>query len=220
VSGRPYDAETANAKQAYADFAEREHAVALAELKLADIERDLEAAKTERARAIELEDQDAAVRHVDGDEAAPVKPQRVKRIAALSSKIPALTAAIPLQKARIAERRSELAAAQVPFTRGILEAAVGVQDPAVQRIITGLAQLASDLSDLVAADLIRLGTIGDRFSIPVGQPVPFAGTMVVHKFLAAIPPRLRPPELTLERIEARARASASAAICNIKEKTK
>jgi hypothetical protein len=220
VSGRSYEAETANAKQAYADFAEREHGVALAELKLTDIERELETAKTDRARAIELEDQDAAVRHVDGDEAAPVKPQRVKRIAALSSKIPALTAAVPLQKARIAERKSELTAAQVPFTRGILEAAVAIQNPAVQRIITGLAQIAPDLCDLMAADLIRMGTIGDRFSIPAGQPVPFAGTTVVHKLLAAIPPRLRPPELTFERIEARARASATAAICNIKEKTK
>jgi len=215
-----YEAELAPAALAYAGVAEHEHGVALAEMKLADIKRDLETHKAERARAIELEDKDAALRHVDGIEAAPPKLQRVKRIASLSEKIPALTAAIPLQQTRVEERRQQLQATRLPFTAAIVQATISIQEPAAERIKATLAALKPDLIDIIAADLIRSEMIGDRFPISTDQRPPFAGSVVARKLLSSIPPRLLPAELTFDRLEASARSAAAAAVHHIKENAK
>ena len=105
---------------AYAVIAENEAQCETNRQKLVDIQDELDDIKVERAHKIELEDKDAALRLVDGDDAVAPNPQRAKRIAAISSKIPALTAAIPLQRRRIAESERQLADAQPPFTAAIM----------------------------------------------------------------------------------------------------
>lgn len=212
-----FDAAIGNAAAAYAALTVKTAAVASAEARGREIDRELEAMKTERVRAIELEDQDAAIRHVDGDEAVAAKPQRAKRLEALGRKIPAAVAAIPLQKARIAERERELQEARVPFTAAIMEAVVEIQLPAARRVQALIGELEQSLVDLLAADIIRDATIGDRFRVPTGQTVPFLSGGVVRALLGSLPERFRPVNFTFERLQLKARATANRAIAQIKE---
>ncbi|MBD8679265.1 hypothetical protein [Sphingomonas sp. CFBP 13720] len=206
--------------QAYADKLQRQAALDLAEAKVRENEREAEAAKNERVRLTELEDADAAVRHVDGPEAAPERPQRKKRLASLNEKIPVLAASVPLLKSRVGERRTELQRSEVPLTRAVLEAVHEFQAPAVKRVRDALSALEADLCILVAADMVVSSLVGDRFPIPEGQTAPFSGAIVTRKLLATIPGLLRPPTLTLERVEQRARVVAATTVNQLKENAK
>lgn len=205
---------------AFAEQLLRQSAVDLSEAKVRENEREAEASKAERSRLMELEDGDAAIRHVDGDDAAPAKPQRKKRLANLNEKIPVLAAAAPLLKARVAERRADLAESKLPFTRAVLEAVRDLQAPAADRIRHTLGQLETDICALVAADFAVSNLVGERFPVPDGLKPPFSGRVVARKLIAAIPDRLRPPTLTIDRVEQRARATATAAIIQLKENAK
>ena len=180
-------------------------------------EQGLRDDEAKRAHLLEQEDEDKALRHLDGDEAAPVKPQRVKALAALSEKIPLRKASIPVLKQREAEVGREAEVALAPFTEAIIDAVVAIQQPAVERIRQKLAELEAPLRDLLTADMIQLATIGDRFSISVGQTPPFSGGTIVRKLLNSIPVRLLPTELNEKRLEAAARAESTVAIRQIKE---
>lgn len=183
-------------------------------------ERDLQTDEAKRSRLVEAQDNDAALRHLDGDAAAPDKPQRAKTLAALNEKIPRRKAAIPILKAREAEAAAAVKVAQLPFAGAVMEAVSMIQEPAAERVRAILAELAEPLIEILAADFVRLGTIGDRFSIPIGKTPPFNGGTVVSKLLNALPDRLRPAELSLQRLEAQARAAATIAISSIKDNRK
>lgn len=183
-------------------------------------EREGEKLKTERANLIDLEDADAALRYVDGEAAAPEKPNRKKRLATLNSKIPVMESAKPLLKARAVERRAEFEASQLPFTRAVLDAVNEVQAPLLKRLRDGLAALETDLCDLAATDAILRSLAGDRFPMPDGCKAPVSGSIIMRKLVAAIPERLRPPALNIERLETRSRAAAAVVVHSLKENAK
>lgn len=173
------------------------------------LETELSEARQRRARLQELEDRDAAVRLLDGDEAAPAKPNRATQIANLTKRIPALTAALPEQENRIAALRREVGTRRTPLVVAMFAVVGAVQEPAANSISKGLAALAPALSELLATDIVRAATIGDSFAIPDGCIPPFGGRIVVETFLKAIPKRLRPPELDNDRLFAAARKRAA-----------
>ena len=189
----------------------------VAQRRRSEEEQVLQDDEAKRARLMELEDEDAALRHLDGEDAVPAKPQRAKSLASLSEKIPRRKASIPLLKQREAHAASEAEAAMEPFIGAVLDMVALIQAPATEQVRSILAQLRQPLSDLVAADIIRASTIGERFSIPSGHAAPFKGSVVVRKLLDSIPERLRIPELALDRIEAKAQSAATSAILSIKE---
>jgi hypothetical protein len=205
------------AYSALAELRLKESALATAQLKLQEIEAELAAAKTKRSRLMELEDQDAALRHVDGEEAAPAKPQRTKELAAIQSKIPALAAAIPLQKTHIAERRAEVETARLPYDVAILDAIVAIQSPALERVRALMADLEQSFVELMAAGMLQEQTIGDSFRVPDGKAIPFASGAMVANFLKNLPARFRPDELEFNRIRSAARQESAAAIQHIQE---
>lgn len=66
----------------YEDRQARALASDTADAEVRSNDRESERLKAERANLIELEDADAALRYVDGEAAAPEKPNRKKRLAA------------------------------------------------------------------------------------------------------------------------------------------
>lgn len=217
MSGAPYLDAIAPSAAAYKAVAAAEGVRSLATANRQKEESELREDEAKRARLVALEDEDGALRHLDGAEAVPEKPQRTKTLAALNSRIPRRKAAIPILKQRESEAERLASEARLPFTSAVMQTVSLIQDPAAEQMREVLMTAEQSLCDLLVADMIRHATIGDRYSVPSGQKPPFDGGTVVRKFLAAIPPRLLPAQLTFERIEARARAAATVAICSIKE---
>lgn len=217
MSAEGYTAGIAAANSAHKELTAARNLHNVAQRRRSNEEQCLHDDEVKRARLIELEDEDQALRHLDGEDTVASKPQRTKTLATLADKIPRRKASIPLLKQREAEAASEAEAALAPFTAAIIEAVSLIQQPATEQIRAILAQLRQPLCDLVAADMIRLGTIGERFSIPAGHSAPFKGSVVVRKLVDSIPERLRPPELAFDRIETQASSIATAAILQIKD---
>jgi hypothetical protein len=163
-------------------------------LKKAELERELDGAKIERSKLTDLEDEDAALRLVDGDASAPLKPARMRKLAKLNNRIPVLTNAIPLQGRRIAQAIQAQKAAHAPFAVAVTDIVRCVQNPAVRKIRALLGELETPLAELFAADAVRAQMIGERFPVCSDDP-PFSGSIVARKFLAAVPARLRPDGL-------------------------
>lgn len=192
-------AATASVKAALAAEQDKKHA----------LETELSEARQKRARLQELEDRDAAIRLLDGDDVAPAKPNRATQIANLTKRIPALAAALPEQDNRIAALQRELATHRAPLVIAMFAVVSAIQEPAASSANEGLAALAPALSELLAADIVRAATIGDSFAIPDGCVPPFGGRVIVETFLKALPKRLRPPELDNDRLFAAARGRAA-----------
>lgn len=175
--------------QAKLETARRERA------KLAELELQQRNSEEERHSLRAQEDRDAAIRLIDGEDAAPKKPRRASKLARLDDDAAAVAAAIQIQKRRVADAELEAGKPYAPFVGSVLELMADVQGDALTEARSALSNLAPIFARLVAADQIRAATIGERFALPKGAEAPFSGLTTVRTFSKAIPDRLRPPEL-------------------------
>jgi hypothetical protein len=205
------------ARAAYSAIAAAEAAVQVERNKLANIIQTQQQEQHERERLREEEDHDAAVRVVNGDDAAPRKPRRVSRLAKLDEAIPAYAGAIQIQRAKIAELERSPAAAKPPLVAAILDVVEEVQGNAVEEIRSTLVALREPMARLIAADQIRAATIGERFPVERGRATPFSGLTVIRNFAKAVPERLAPDELKEAGLLDAAHALSSGILLKIKE---
>lgn len=189
MSGAP---DLAPAVAAFAAIAAAESALEGEHTKAGELDRTLRKARAERGRLQLEEDSASALRLLDGADAAPNDPARLKAIARLAGAMPAMEAAIVLQQPRI-----EAAAAKVETSRASLIAEVialanQMQDEASTAARAMVAELAGPFATMIAADQLQTGLIGERFALPPGAAAPFNGETVARRMVASLPDRLRP----------------------------
>jgi hypothetical protein len=205
------------ARQAAAQLATAQTAATTARSKAAELKSEDRRNQAERERLRAEKEADDALRLLDGEDAVPRKPRRDGRLAKLDAEAAAHAAALRLQERRVAEAEAAASAPHLTFVREVLELISGQQSEATAAARAILANLAPVLANLLAADQIRAATIGDRFPMPPGACPPFRGLTVIKNFAAAIPDRLRPPELTERQLLDAAHAISSAVISQIRE---
>ena len=183
----------------------------VAELKLKQRQDD-----GERDHLRLVEERDAAVRLLDGEDAAPRKTRRVNRLARLNAEAPALAAAIVQQEARVADAEGAVEAPRQPFVAATLAIVEDLQQAAVAEAREKLSELLPVAARLIAADQLRLALIGERFPMPRDRIPPFRGLSLVRAFVEAIPERLLPPALAETRLLDAAREISSDIIKQVK----
>ena len=205
-----------DAAAAYADVTSAEVDHTAARAKLEEL-RSLEASEQrERENLRLLEDEDEALRQLDGDATAPPNKRRGKRLAQLDKSVPGRAAALRLQQGRIGTAEGKLRVARAALAAPTLQLIGQMQTEAADAIREILVALAEPLTKLLVADRIRQSLLGDRFTVPVGCALPIGGTQVVKGLTAAIPDRFRPPELTDRLLIEASEALASNIIAEIK----
>lgn len=210
MSGAP---DLAPAVSAFTAIATAESALEGERTKVGELERTLRKARAERDRMQLEEDSASALRLLDGPDAAPIDPARLKAIARLAGDIPAMEAAIGLQ-----QRRIEVAAAQVeklrpPLVAEVVALANQMQCDASQTARAIVEEFAEPLAIMIASDQLQTALIGERFAVPPGAAAPFNGSIVARLMVASLPDRLR-PERFESAVLARAAAEISAPIIN------
>jgi hypothetical protein len=184
-----------DAAASFADVASAEANLTAARAKLDDLRRLEVTERQEREELRELEDEDEALRQLDGDAAAPLNRRRAKRLAQLDKSVPARGAALRLQQDRIRTAEGELKVAQAALAVPILQMIAQMQTEAAKAIREGLVSLAAPMTKLLATDHIRVSLLGPQFTLPEGCSPPIGGTQIVRSLTSAVPDRLRPPEL-------------------------
>jgi len=170
----------------------------------------------ERVSLREGFERDAAVSIANGAEPAARNPKKAARLALLDEEAPSHAAAIQILEARLPAVREAAAATRPAFTVAMLDVVEDIQGDAVETIQAKLVELAPLLARLVAADQVRLATIGDRFAVPPGRVPPFSGLTIARKFLASLPDRLKSAELSESALLNAAHEISSVTIAAIK----
>ncbi len=173
--------------------------------------------QAEREDLRQIEDEDEALRQLDGDEAVPVNKERLSRLAVLHKSVPARAAAIRIQQGRVAAAEIALLKARTDLTRPVLHVIAEIQRNATDVIRGSMAQLAPEFAQLIAAYQIRHELLGDKFSIPDEDcPLPIDGLRIVQNFNKSLPDRLKVPELVDRLLSDAASAVYSEIISKIK----
>jgi len=188
--------------------------------KKAQFQFDLKTKKEDLARQREADQRDRAVRLVDGPAAAPEKASRSRKISRLDDEIPALMAALPLLDERIAEKERALEAARRPSDLAMLGVLGELQGPAIDQIQATLATLADPAVDLLASDIVRVRTVGDKYTSGGDQPVILSGSITVRKMIDGLPRRFRPASLNYDQLHRAAFARAAQITAFLQENSK
>lgn len=184
--------------------------------KLAEMKISQQRDQVERERLRSEKEHDDAVRLIDGESAVPKRTRRDNRLARLDEEAAAKSAAIRIQQNRVTEAEAAAALPETPFVAAVLDIAAAVQGDGVDAVRTALATLAPTFARLIAGDQLRGSLLGDRHAVPSGAAPPFSGLTVLRNTVNAIPERLRPPELTEQRLLEAAREISSDIILQIK----
>lgn len=204
------------ARSAHADVvAAQTHARAERD-KLTELKSTQQRDQVERDRLRAEKEEDDALRLIDGENAVPKRTRRDNRLAKLDEDAAAKSAAIRIQEKRVEQAEAAAALPQAPFISAILNIATAIQGNGVANVRAALGSLAPTFARLVAGDQLRGALLGDRHPVPAGAAPPFSGLTVMRNTVNAIPERLRPPELTEQRLLEAAREISADIINQIK----
>lgn len=148
-----------------------------------------------RIRAAEAEDAGAAL--LDGASIPPeISDRRRKEIARLRKIAENTAAALDQIPGRWGQLQEALAASVPEFTDAALDEISSRRLAALEKIRTGLVEIAEPLAELTASDMLERDLLGQEFAFdPAKHPDLFAGRVVASRFLDALPVRLTPDEL-------------------------
>jgi hypothetical protein len=169
--------------------------IGVAETKLKKFQADLRKAEIE----LQENDQQAADAMADAliDGASVNPPAAIaRRKSRIESRIAGYRAALPKLQTAIEDARRAHFDTEAPYVAACLSLITAMQDKTVENTRGCLAKLASHFSRMIAADIVRDRTIGDRFEVPNGMTVPPALGSIARNFIATLPKRLRPDGLT------------------------
>ena len=182
----------------------------------ADLEYSAERDKAEAAR-IEQEAECAAADALLFGNAAPANGDR--KAADLRRAAKTKRAAAEKARALATEVAAGHPAAQVAVTSATLGFSREFRDEARAELLIAFSGVVEPLAMIIAADLVRLHIIGERYSFDPREHDPselWSGAVLVEKFVKGIPPRLRPKNFA-ETIRERAEEFAADIIRNVKE---
>lgn len=162
------------------------------EVKLEEIDNELQTASDELARLQEMEREDNVRRVLEGLDLVPLKPKRQTRINNLEERIVALRLARPVQENLVLEAhqarrkvQDELSAATIPHLSKARLAAL-------EKCSAPLNSLIEALVDTAALDVVQDRLVGSEFGAAEDVDVSgmFRATIMLETFLKALPPRL------------------------------
>jgi hypothetical protein len=195
--------------------------LAAAEARLLNLKRGLEAARANESQSHQRDRRLAGQRLVKGEAFSGVRRERrASDLERAREDVVAHEGAIPLAEAALAKAREQVTYLDPTITGAILGVTVAMQRPALEAAREALRSLADPLAHLLAADCLLDEEVGTTFAVPAGAEVPVRGEIVVSTFLAAIPPRLRTPELDLATLKKRGAAIAGTVRAHIAGATK
>lgn len=163
------------------------------ESKSSELRRARTNAAEELERLLELEQQDAVTRALDGEEAAPKKPKRLTRIGNLNEQVASIDLALPIHQRKLDEAYSRLEDANAKVCEAILPEILEQKSAALQACAEPLKRLVDVLVELAAIDALQQRFSASDGSIRISGEIDarnlFSARAIIERFRKSLPPR-------------------------------
>jgi hypothetical protein len=131
--------------------------------------------------------------------------KQVDQLAVLRKQLAAKERGGPLQRRKIENLQEQIAAKEAEFKVKMGPVITDLTTFPLTQCREIIETLEPFLIRLMAADMVRIKYLGDRFPVAPGTTPPPAGGVIVQQLIAGLPKHVRPENLTLEALMPAAR---------------